>query len=353
VTEWEAEHGTRVEIEIEATYKRGRRSVDEYVELTALANPHARIIYRPPADEGIRYDRVVFDLPPEPKAIKPHPHGVELGILMKMLSQTKSRNVRGFLQADFSRVSARVAEEILRSAGIEPSMSPKRVHRDAAEALYKAIGRAKLMSPPTNCLSPIGEAQIEAGMRKQVEADFMTAVTRAPSVYRGNPFQVEVGLAFGGDLPGEDLARVVRFANRVPLLYQPGACAISKAVVGTSWRSYGVQQARGALPTGPLLIMVHIASAWVPFTSESKEAIAHYPEIVKEIKLALQTCGRRLGQHIRRGQRLREAEKKQSYIQQYIPHIGIALREILGLSEGQEAKVVATLTDTLERSRKM
>jgi DNA topoisomerase-6 subunit B len=352
-TEWEPEHGTRVEVEIEATYKRGRRSVDGYVEMTALANPHARIVYRPPVGEPLRYDRVVFDLPAEPKAIKPHPHGVELGVLMKMLSQTKSRNVRGFLMGDFSRVSARVAEEILEAAGIEPSMSPRRVHRDAAEHLYKAIGTVKIMSPPTNCLSPIGEEQLLAALHKQVDAEFASAVTRSPSVYRGNPFQIEVGLAWGGELAADELARVYRFANRVPLLYQPGACAISKSVIGTNWRSYGVQQSRGALPTGPLVVMVHIASAWVPFTSESKEAIAHYPEIVKEIKLALQICGRRLGQHIRRGQRLRDAEKKQSFIQQYIPHIGIALREILSLSERQEKSVVEHLTGTLERSRKL
>ncbi len=353
VTQWEAEHGLRVELDIEATYKRGRKSVDGYVEMTALANPHARIVYRPPVGEPLRYDRVAFELPPEPKAIKPHPHGIELGILMRMLSQTKSRNVRGFLQSDFSRVSARVADDIVKAAGIGASMSPRRVHRDAAEKLYQAIGKTKIMSPPTNCLSPIGEEQIMAGLRTYVDAEFMTAITRSPAVYRGNPFQIEVGLAYGGDLAADELAQVMRFANRVPLLYQPGACAISRSIVQTNWRSYGTQQSRGALPTGPLVVMVHIASAWVPFTSESKEAIAGYPEIVKEIKLALQICGRRLGMHIRRGQRLRDEEKKQSYIQQYIPHVGIALREILDLTEGQERKVVDTLTGTLERSRKM
>ncbi len=99
--------------------------------------------------------------------------------------------------------------------------------------------------------------------------------------------------------------------------------------IGTAWRRYGVSQSRGALPSGPLLIVVHIASAWVPFTSESKEAIAHYPEIIKEIKLALQECGRRLARYIRRGAKEREEAKKRSYIEQYIPHIGMALREIL------------------------
>ncbi len=352
--EWDdVEHGTRVELEIEATYKRGKRSVDGYIEMTALANPHARFVYRPPLDDAVRYDRVAQELPPEPKEIKPHPHGVELGILMKMLSQTPARNVKGFLQGDFSRVSGKVAEEILAAAGLRPSTSPRRVHRDAAERLYKAIGTVKIMAPPTNCLSPIGEEDVLAGLRKQFDAEFFTAQTRPPAVYRGNPFQVEVGIAYGGALGADELATLLRFANRVPLLYQPGACAITKSVMATNWRGYQVQQSRGALPTGPLVVMVHIASSWVPFTSESKEAIAGYPEIVKEIKLALQLCGRRLAAHIRRGQKLRDAEKKRSYIESYLPHVGIALREILGLSDRQEKRVVDRLTDTLERSRKL
>jgi DNA topoisomerase-6 subunit B len=274
-------------------------------------------------------------------------------MLMKMLTDTKARNVKGFLTSEFSRVSARVAGEILAAAGIKEKTSPKKVHRNDAEALYRAIGRAKLMAPPTNCLSPIGEELLVSGLKQEVEAEFFTASTRSPAVYRGNPFQVEVALAYGGKLPADEPITLYRFANRVPLLYQQGACAVSKAVIGTAWRNYKVQQSKGSLPVGPIVLMVHIASAWVPFTSESKEAIAHYPEILKEIKLAIQECGRRLVIHIRRGLRERDAERKRSYIEKYIPHIGIALREILDLSPKQEEKIVSTLKDTLERSRKL
>jgi DNA topoisomerase-6 subunit B len=349
--EWAAEHGTRVELEIEATYKKGKHSVDGYIELTALANPHATISYHSPKGEAHRYERVAHELPREPKEIQPHPHGIELGILLRMLQDTKARNVTAFLTGEFSRVSPKVAEEILTSAHIAPTTSPGKVSRNSAEALFKAIGATKLMAPPTNCLSPIGDEALRAGLAQQGPADFVAAVTRPPAVYRGNPFQVEVGIAYGGERPGDELAELVRFANRVPLLYQQSACAITRAVLGTSWKSYGIQQSRGALPAAPMLIMVHIASVWVPFTSESKEAIASYPEILKEIKLGLQDCGRRLGIFLRRGAKLRDAELKRSYIEKYIPHIGIALKEILGLSDKEEAKVVDTLKDTLERSR--
>src|SRR5438477_3210830 len=81
VVAWEHDHGTGVEIELEGIYKKGRRSVDDYVEQTALANPHATIAYRTPKNETIRYERVAAELPKEALEIKPHPHGVELGAL--------------------------------------------------------------------------------------------------------------------------------------------------------------------------------------------------------------------------------------------------------------------------------
>ena len=153
-------------------------------------------------------------------------------------------------------------------------------------------------------------------------------------------------------MTAEDTMQLNRFANRAPLIYQQSACAITQSVIATAWKSYGVSQSRGALPSGPIVLTVHIASAWVPFTSESKEAIAHYPEIIKEIKLALQECGRRLARFIRKGIREQEEENKRSYIESYIPHIGIALQEILSFSEKEEARVVNRLKKTLERSRK-
>jgi DNA topoisomerase-6 subunit B len=238
-------------------------------------------------------------------------------------------------------------------AGLSTGTSPKRLTAEMAERLIASIRKTRIPAPPTNCLSPIGAERIEASLTEQCGADVVAAVTRPPSVYRGNPFQVEVGLAWGGQLSADDLCQVYRFANRVPLQYQAGACAMTKSVLQTNWRSYGVQQSKGALPTGPLVLLVHVASVWVPFTSESKEAVAGYDEIVKELKLGLQEAGRILGRFIRRGQRERDAARKRAYIEKYIPHIGIALQEILGHTEAQEKRIVDTLTDTLERSRRI
>ncbi len=351
--EWDKEHGTRVEIELTGSYKRGHHSVDTYLQQTVVANPHVRLEYRTPKGERLVYPRAAEALPAPATEIQPHPYGVELGLLMRMLKETKQRNLNGFLRHEFCRVGPKTAQTILENAQLPPRKSPRHMDRDDVQALLDGIAATRIPNPPTDCLSPIGSELILAGLQQGYEAEFYTAVTRPPAVYRGNPFQIEVGLAYGGKLPADELAQLLRFANRVPLLYQASACAIHKAVLTNNWRSYGLQQSRGALPTGPLVILVHMASVWVPFTSESKEAVAHYPEIVKEIKLALQEAGRQLHRFIRRRVREREALKKKSYIQKYIPHIGDALRDILSLSEQQREEIVATLTDTLERSRKM
>jgi DNA topoisomerase-6 subunit B len=377
--EWDKDHGTRVEIEMEAKYQKGLRSVDMYVKQTAIANPHVTITYRDPQGGVVVYERSTKELPPAVEEIKPHPHGVELGRLIGMMKETQARTLSGFLQEDFSRVGPKVALEICKAAKLSEKSSPTKAAREEAAALHEAIQKAKIMAPSTNCISPIGEGLVLAGLKKEIEADFYYANSRAPSVYRGNPFVIEVGIAYGKpggvgldlteegrivkkekssaateDLVGaaDEPVRVLRFANRVPLLHQQSACAVTKAVIQTNWKSYGLQQPKGALPIGPMAVMVHIASVWVPFTSESKEAIASYEEIMKEIKLGLQECGRRLGSYVRRGKRLRAEYDKRNYIETYIPHIGIALQEILDLSDAERDDTVKTLDGVLQKSRK-
>jgi len=340
-------HGTEVEIELVASYNKGRQSVDEYLELTAIANPHTQISYRPPGGEAVDFPRASEQLPPPTQAIKPHPYGIELGVLIKMLHDTKSRWLSGFLSQEFSRVSSRTAEEICAQAKLSPRSQPRRIARDEAETLYKAIQGAKLMAPPTNCLAPIGPRQILSGLLKGINAEFYAAATRDPAVYRGNPFQIEVGLAYGGELgpdasqansaeaagpaesngngktrePAATASRVIRFANRVPLLYQQSACCIFKSVIDTDWRRYGVSQPGGSVPQAPMVIMVHMASVWVPFTSESKEAIADYDEIRKEIKLALQECGRKLQAFLNRRRRQKYDGQRRNIFERYIGEI--------------------------------
>jgi DNA topoisomerase-6 subunit B len=324
--------------------------VDEYLEQVAIANPHVQIVYHAPDGETREYPRTIQELPPQPREIKPHPYGIEFGILLRMLHDSKSHSLAGFLSSDFSRVSSNLAQEICKAAKLSPDTRPRNVHGAAAEALYRTIQSTRIMAPPSNCIAPIGERAILHGLYKQIKGQFYTAVTRPPAVYRGNPFVIEAGLAFGkgpdqatsqaeqkvplaeGEQQNDEneLARVIRYANRVPLLYQQSACSTFKAVLDTTWRNYGIPQSRGALPAGPMVIFVHVASVWVPFTSESKEAIADYDEIRKEIKLALQECGRRLGVFLRRREKAKSEFRRRNIFELYIEEVVEACNRLKG-----------------------
>ena len=410
LAQWHQDHGTRVELEILANWQQGQRFVNRYVEHTALANPHATIHYtrpvgaaqRPgksePGNEALTFPRATTELPKEALEIKPHPHGVELGALMLMARESKSHDVRGFLQSTFSRVSAQAADEILSKVPWGKKAARPRVlgeNRAMAEELHKAIGETKLMSPPTNCLSPIGDELMKKGLvsflrviesegesgdedaqldldaasmkpAKKTKAEkkqgretpapapeaipdappeegvekikghnyFIATVTRSPKVYRGNPFQVEVGLAYGGSWPADKTIELFRFANRVPLLFQRGACGITEGIVRTDWRNYLLSQPKNSLPVGPMALLVHIASVWVPFTSESKEAVAHYPEILKEIQLAAQECGRKLATFIRKRKAEDYQAQRRSIFELYIEEVAAAIAKITDRKPG-------------------
>jgi DNA topoisomerase-6 subunit B len=398
------EHGTRVTIEMEAKFHRGRGSVEEYLEQTAIANPHARIHFQAPDAPERLLERAHDELPPEPKEIKPHPYGVELGRLVTMLQEQPKITLSQFLNQAFSRVSPGTARKICETAKLSARVSTGRLGRGEADALYTAIQDTRIPPPATDCVVPIGEQRLLAGLRQVVPGEFFTAATRPPGVYRGNPFVIEAALAYGGgtsakkisfeglaELAAESDARslrqfltttfggvgaeaadkilteaklaprqspsklkksalhalhdamqhvnaeegqsmnVLRFANRVPLQFQHGACAITQTILSTNWRSYGLSQSRGSLPSGPVTVMVHMASVWVPFTSESKEAIASYPEIQKEVRLALQAVGRKLGMYLRRRLRVAQEGQRRSIFLRYLGEVATAVSTINGV----------------------
>jgi DNA topoisomerase VI subunit B len=358
--DFELATGTKVTMTLEGKYQKGRQSVDEYIAQTAMANPHAAIVYHAPDGNNYEYQRQTKELPIPPREIKPHPYGVELGLLYKMARYSSAKQLSAFLQNEFSRVSLRVASQICEKAKLRRTLRPSRITLKQAEALHAAINETKIMAPSTDCISPIGLEQLEDGLKRIVDANFYTACSRSPAVYRGNPFLIEAALAYGdktrsgdGEPEEEPLMRLIRIANRVPLLYQQSACAIYNSVLDVNWRNYGLSQSRGALPTGPMTLMVHMASVWVPFTSESKEAIAHYPEIIREIQLAIQDCGRKLAMYLRKKKRVQQEMDKRRYIETYLPYIGEALQDILTLKQKQVDTVVSRLKHMLEKSRKI
>ena len=323
---WEKAHGTRVEIPIKGRYVGGKQSIPEYLRATAIVNPHVRLTFKNPDGEVTIFERVSEELPPRTKEIPPHPHGIELGTLMQMLKEAKSYKLSAFLEEEFVRVSARVAKEMCEAADIDPDIKPRGLNLEQSKALHESMKSTKLMAPPTDCLSPIGERLIKRGLKNvlgNLRPEFYAPpLTRDPSVYSGNPFQVEVGIVFGGDLPPDQPVDVLRFANRVPLMYQAGGCALTQAVGNVDWRRYGLEQRGGqGLPFGPAIVLVHVCSTKVPFTSEAKEAVATVDEIMTELDLALKECGRRLKTHLTKKAHRARTKEKFEIVQLILPRI--------------------------------
>jgi len=341
-------HGIKIEMELVGRYIEKGQSILEYLKQTAVMNPYAKIVFVGPNGRQT-FSRVTNELPKRPKEIKPHPYGVELGILRRMARVTKEKSAITFLRKEFSRIGQTSANEILKLAKIDPRKKPVDLNYDDIVRLHKAMQSVKLISPSTDCLSQIGEGLIEKGLKKEIDAEYFVSISRPPTVYKGRPFAVECGLAYGGNLNPNQQVELLRFANKVPLMYHQGDCAITEAVQEVDWRRYGLQQSGGALPIGPLLILVHFVSVWVPFTSEGKQAIADYPEITKEIKLAIQDAGRKLKIYISRRRRSHELKMRQNLFEKYIPEVSIALSKV---SEVPSEKIKTELEKLLKKGVK-
>lgn len=344
-------HGVQITFVAEGLYREHKQSVMEYIKQVAISNPYANIVFDTP-NGRVEFGRGIETLPEEPKSIKPHLYGVEVGILTRMLHETKARTLLTFLTSEFTRVGRLSAMEIIKKAGIvrknpqtdkeepDPNISPKKVDHNMRVALVEAIREVKLSRPPTDCLSPLGSEAVEAGLKKELNPEFVATLSRPPEVYRGWPFQVEVGIAFGGSITE---ATLMRFANRVPLLYQAGDCAITKAVSQVDWRRYGLAGDR--MPEGSVTLFVHFASVWVPFTSESKEAIANYPVIIKEIKLALQDVARKLGSYLSGVRRAAAIAEKKSIFERYASETAQAIEELTGEKKKAVEEMIIKLVE--------
>jgi DNA topoisomerase-6 subunit B len=512
-TSWDRPHGTRIELEMEGNM-RARQQLHDYIKHTAVVNPHARIELREP-DEHFKYERATDQLPEETEEIRPHPHGVELGTLQKMLEATDSYSVSGFLQNEFTRVGGKTSDSIIdnfrdRHFGREMTWRPPESHadadieaavtdavsnkgaeatadfagqvadelgsrdriahhevvavvdeaadeaeeahdksfgdtvrekavaaaweaitaertpdiytlvdeattkrkedahvqglaeriaakfenrdddprdrltydtladyveksaedteefddatfgetarenvtdaiwdrmltvpddppkvsaieadRDTASELLEAMRATDIIAPPTDCLSPITADLVEAGLKKVFDAEFYSSTTRDASVHGGDPFIVEAGIAYGGDLPEGDKAEVMRFANRVPLVYQRGACGITDVIKRINWRNYKLDQPGGTgIPNGPVVIMVHVASTNVPFTSESKDAVANIPEIEDEIERAIRDSARDLKSFLKKRRSMQKRQRKQNKLATILPAMADKLEDV-------------------------
>ena len=346
-------HGTRVEFAIKGRYREARPSVLEYLKSTAIVNPHAKIIFINPDEKVFLFDRGSPDLPKLPsQGVKPHPHGVELGQLMRMAHHSKEYQMGHFLRKDLSSMGTKSISDVLIKAKLSPYVRPQDITRLEAKALIESFKTTSIRTPTSGILVPIGPKLIKLGLKQVLEEyrpDFYTLpISRTPSVFAGTPFLVEVGMVYGGNLPKDQPVQILRFANRVPLLYQAGGCAITKAIQGINWRNYGLEQKKGkGTPSGPAIILVHVASTNIPFTSEAKEAIADISEIKKEIKLALRNNAKTLSKHLKKQKKRAKVSEKFDLVQKVLPAIAEKTASVVGKPVPNLDKVVAAIMDVV------
>ena len=331
-------HGLEVTTRMKAKYQKGRQSVWQYLRMTSIVNPHAEITFTDPEGEVHHWPRVTERLPGKVESIKPHPHGIELGQLQRMLTESTDSRLSVFLRTNFSGVSTRAAKELCSAAELDVKVKPKQMTPDQIRALLESFqgermfnGKpVKLLNPPTNCLSPIEEMLIKKGLSKTIDSRYAITMTRAPNVTQGNPYQVEVGLIFGGNMAADKPVEVLRFANRVPLMYQQGGCLLTKAIESVDWRQYGLDQAGGkGVPKGPAAILVHLASTNVQFTSEAKEALADNAEVMEEVRKAMLEMGRGLRKHLEKKKKMAKTKEKFELINDILPAIAAKSAQIL------------------------
>jgi DNA topoisomerase-6 subunit B len=329
--------GTRVEVEVkDVTYMRSRYGPFNYLRMTAIANPHVHITFVEPDGTITILEPATDKVPERPKPMPLHPWGIMSDDLLILAKHTKSRNVVSFLSAELSRVSKRKAEEVCTLASVPPKKKPSELTWEEAERIVSAFKQVKLYAPPTSGLRPIGAADIESGMRQILNPEFVHAINRPPKVYRGGlPFIVETGIAYGGSAgkttgneEGEAGMELIRFANRAPLIFDQGGCAITTAMRNIDWRRYGVDPA-----TAQLTLFVNVASAYVPYTSAGKQSIADEPEVLDEIRTAIMEVARELRKFLYRKIKIKERQERAGVFEQYLPIIAQKAARLASLKE--------------------
>jgi len=350
--------GTLVECEFKGVqYSKGTKGPFEYVRWTAASNPHAQIFFKD-MDSEILFERVVDQIPKQPKEIKPHPSGLEPHDILDLAHKSKSRSVGSMLSSELARVSSNRVKEMQEIIGLENCdlrMSPKRLEWTQAEAIVNAFKKMKFMAPPTDGLVPIGEKTIEKALTSLLAPEFVQALTRKPTVYKGGiPFLVEVAIAYGGNsgrqtTEGGRKAELMRFANRAPLLFDAGGCVTTEAMKTIEWKRYKIAD----LEKAPVTVFINLISTHVPYTSAGKQAVAKEEEVLTEIRFAIMQIGRVMQKFLSGRRREAEQQQKKKMFEKYVPETATALSKLTGdkaegIQKGLEAIVMDRFKELFE-----
>jgi len=329
--------GTAVQAKFKGVlYRDSDQGPLEYLRRTAIANPHTQISFRDPMGQKFVFKRTQNTLPELPEEIKPHPKGVTVDDILSMGKRSSGRSVSSFLSNEFDRMGSKGLEEVKKRVDFDMGKDPKQISWDESEQLIKAFKAVDFIAPTTDALRPIGEKQIQISLQSIVKPEFLTVMTRKPTIYAGGyPFQVEIAISYGGGsgrkTGDETKMEIMRFANRVPLLFDQGNCALTRAVQTVDWKRYDIKDPENA----PVTVFINFISVHIPYTGAGKQAIADEEEVMEEVRLALMQTGRKAGVYIAHRRREAENQQKRLMFYKYIPEICRALSSITKSNEGK------------------
>lgn len=332
----------------DVSYSLSEQGAFEYIRRTMIANPHAQITFRDPSGHKYIFKRAANIVPVLPKEVLPHPKGVSADDILFMAKHTDKRRYKSMLTTSLSRMSNKRVAEIQEMTGIDMNKRPKDMQWAEAEAIVDAFQKMKFMAPPSNGLIPIGSEQIEKGMKQILKPEFVATLTRKPVTYKGGvSFIVEAGIAYGGDagrvVNEQRKSEIMRFANRVPLTFDQGSCAITEALKSIDWKRYGLKD----LDNTPLTLFVNLISTQVPYLSTGKQSISPEPEIVHEIRQATMKLARKLQKHLRAKKAAKEKAMRSKVFEDLLP---VIIEESAKLGETSVPEYTEVLSKVTKRA---
>jgi len=317
--------GTMVEFWLEGDYPRAMSKILEYMKQTAVVTPYANITFVDPKGRLYKFTRVTSKMPRPPKETLPHPYGVDVEAVRRLIEITKTRNMIDFMKTHFHRIGERVSHNFLKFVGMDEKKDPRKLAPDEIVKLVRMMKKFEgFRAPNASCLSPLGEELLEAGILKELEPEFIAVCQRKPSTYSGHPFVVETAIAYGGNVPRKDDIVLYRFANRIPLLYDEASDVSWRIIKSINWRKYKVTSDM------PVAILVHLCSTKIPYKTVGKEFIADRPEVKAEILNGIREVSRQLRRFLSKREYREKERKRLATFSKYLPKIAKFSTELSG-----------------------
>ena len=315
------ESGTKISYKLQGDWIRSKKRIIDYFTQTSIIVPYATLVFETPDGDVLKYERVINSLPVSPKAMKPHPRGIDVELLKKMVNTTRTKNMKSFMMNSFQRVGTSIAQDFLAYLGIDPDKDPLSLSQNELVSLMNAFeSYDKFLPPSPKSLSPAGTEVLLAGVRR-LSPEFAVFKQRSPNVHEGHPFIVETGVGYGGGL--ESGINVYRFANRIPLLYDERSDVTYRVVRDLNLKNYGLRQ------EDPLAFVTHICSTKIPYKTVGKEYIGDVDVVRREIELGFKDCLREIGDKVRKRNRVHRQKKRESKLTEYYNFITETLSSAL------------------------